>query len=72
MAEKQTKSDRAEDGNADNTANMASCLCQKKKQSKKKRTKKMEHLQVWMWMSVLDTESMSDIKEHLRLHFFLE
>lgn len=44
----------------------------KKKQSKKKRTKKMEHLQVWMWMSVLDTESMSDIKEHLRLHFFLE
>lgn len=49
MAEKQTKSDRAEDGNADNTANMASCLCQKKKnKAKKKRTKKMEHLQVWM------------------------
>lgn len=47
-------------------------LSKKKKQSKKKRTKKMEHLQVWMWMSVLDTESMSDIKEHLRLHFFLE
>lgn len=40
MAEKQTKSDRAEDGNADNTANMASCLCQKKNKAKKKKNKK--------------------------------
>lgn len=37
MAEKQTKSDRAEDGNADNTANMASCLCQKKQKTKQKK-----------------------------------